>query len=60
MERSIQGSPASRNASGFLNVIYHARSNLLFSIEYRRLWTSGFYDPRQTAGHVSISSGIVF
>ena len=58
--RSIEGSPASRNASGFLNVIYQARSNLLFSIEYRRLWTSSFYTPKQTADHVSFSSGIVF
>ncbi|HYL73799.1 MAG TPA: hypothetical protein VEU96_06315 [Bryobacteraceae bacterium] len=60
LSRSIEGSPASRNASGFLNVIYQPRSNLLFSIEYRRLWTSSFYDPKQTADHVSISSGIVF
>lgn len=60
LSRSIEGSPASRNASGFLNVIYQARSNLLFSIEYRRLWTASFYDQKQTADHISISSGIVF
>jgi len=59
-QRAIEGSPLSRNANGFFNVIYQARSNLLFSVEYRRLWTSGFYDPRQIANHVSITSGIVF
>ena len=59
-QRAIEGSPFGRNANGFFNVIYQARSNLLFSVEYRRLWTSGFYDPRQIANHVSITSGIVF
>lgn len=56
----IPGSPISRNASGFANVIYQARSNLLFSVEYRRLWTYGFYDPRRTASHISFTSGIAF
>ena len=50
----------SRNASGFLNTIFQARSNLLFSVEYRRLWTYGFYSPRRTADQISITSGIAF
>jgi hypothetical protein len=58
--RIIEGSPGSRNASGFVNAIYQPRSSLLFSVEYRRLWTSRFYDPKQAARQVSISSGIVF
>ncbi|PYR43392.1 MAG: hypothetical protein DMF95_25900 [Acidobacteria bacterium] len=49
-----------RNASGFLNVIYQARSNLLFSVEYRRLWTTGLDDATRTADHVSFSTGIAF
>jgi hypothetical protein len=53
-------SPVSRNANGFLNVIYTARSNLLFSLEYRRLWTSYFIGPQRTADHVSIGAGIIF
>jgi hypothetical protein len=60
LQRSIDGSPVSRNSSGFLNVIFQARSNLMFSLEYRRLWTESFYDPKQRADHISVSSGIVF
>jgi len=52
--------PPVRNASGFANVIFTARSNLLFSLEYRRLWTAPFYNPRSTAGYISLSSGIAF
>jgi len=59
-KRTIEGSPSSRNVSAFVNWIYQPRSNLMFSVEYRRLWTSGFYDPRQRADHVSVSSGVVF
>jgi len=58
--RIIDGSIASRNASGFFNVIYQPRSSLLFSVEYRRLWTSRFMDPKQVADQVSVSSGVVF
>jgi len=54
------GSFVSRNASGFLNAIYTARSNLLFSVEYRRLWTTGFYSPRRTADQISVTTGIAF
>ncbi len=49
-----------RNASGFANVIYQPRSSLLFSLEYRRLWTSGLSLTPQTASQVSVSSGISF
>jgi hypothetical protein len=56
----IPGTPVSRNASGFVNAIYQPRSNLLFSVEYRRLWTYGFNDPRRTAAHMSITTGIAF
>jgi hypothetical protein len=55
-----QRASVSRNTSGFFNVIYQPRSILLFSAEYRRLWTSGFDGSKRVADHVSLSSGIVF
>jgi len=57
---SVDESAVNRNASGFLNVIYQARSNLLFSVEYRRLWTTSLDDATRTADHVSFSTGIAF
>lgn len=57
---SLDPSAVNRNGSGFLNAIYQARSNLLFSVEYRRLWTTGFDDVQHTADHISLSTGIVF
>ena len=57
---STGGPQLNRNTSGFVNAIYQARSNLLFSIEYRRLWTAGLNAATSTADHVSVSTGIVF
>jgi len=57
---SVNGSAVNRNASGFLNAIYQARSNLLFSVEYRQLWTASPDEATRTAGHVSFSTGIGF
>ena len=54
------GSAVNRNGSGLLNTIYQARSNLLFSIEYRRLWTTGLDDVTRTADHVSLTAGVAF
>jgi hypothetical protein len=54
------GSAVNRNTSGLLNTIYQARSNLLFSIEYRRLWTTGLDDVTRTADHVSLTAGVAF
>jgi hypothetical protein len=54
------GNSFGRNASGFVNVIYHARSNLLMSIEYRRLWTSQLYRPNATADQVNLGAGVMF
>ena len=49
-----------RNASGLVNLIFQPRSNLVFSIEYRRLWTSRFWEPVSTAGHIGLGAGIIF
>ena len=53
-------SPLKRNASALLNSIYQARSNLLFSVEYRRLWTTSLGDETHIADHVSVAAGVVF
>jgi hypothetical protein len=52
--------PVRRNASGFVNAIYQARSNILLSIEYRRLWTTGLDDARRAADQISVGAGVVF
>jgi hypothetical protein len=49
-----------RNKSTFFNGIYRARSNLLFSLEYRRLWTADVYSARETANHLNLGIGILF
>lgn len=49
-----------RNASGSANIIYQPRNNLMFSIEYRRLWTSPFDEPQHRAHHIGIGAGILF
>ena len=49
-----------RNASAFINGIYRARSNLLFSIEYRRLRSATFGGATHTAGHLSVGGGVGF
>ena len=56
----VDGSAVGRNASGFLNAIVQARSSVLLSVEYRRLWTTGFDDVKRIAGQVSFSAGIGF
>ena len=57
---SAGASSVNRNASGFLNAIYQARSNLVLSVEYRRLWTAGLDDVARRADHVSVSAGVGF
>ena len=49
-----------RNQGVFANVIYRPRSDLLFSLEYRRLKTFSIYDYDSTAGQVNLGMGILF
>jgi hypothetical protein len=49
---------ADRGAFG--NVIYHPRSDLLLSMEYRRLRTFTIYDNSYQAGQVNMSVGVLF
>jgi hypothetical protein len=49
-----------RNRSAFLNFIYRPRSDLLFSVEYRRLQTISVSGNSETAGHINVSMGVLF
>ncbi len=49
-----------RNQSGFFNLIFRARSNVLFSAEYRRLWTFSTYETKHQAGVINLSMGVLF
>lgn len=51
---------ASRNASGFVNLIYQARSNLFFTVEYKRLWTRRFDGRAWLADHINLGGAIAF
>jgi hypothetical protein len=59
--QGVYGTLLSKNFSPFVNFIYQIRSDLLFSVEYRRLQTSILYDTTlQTANHVNLSLGYLF
>ncbi len=57
---SYVSSQVSRNQTGFFNFIYHARSNVLFSAEYRRIWTSELYENQHNANAINLSMGVLF
>lgn len=57
---SDEAPSASRNASDLFNVIYQLRSNLFFSVEYRRLWTTRFDGRSWLADHLNLAGGIAF
>jgi hypothetical protein len=49
-----------RNETASLNTIYHVRSNVLVSLEYRRLRTTSIGNRRSLADHISLNTGIAF
>jgi regulator of replication initiation timing len=49
-----------QNRSALVNFVYHARSNVLFSSEYRRLQTFVIDSGNQSAGQVNIMMGVLF
>ena len=51
---------AIRNSTGMANFIYQPRSNLLFSVEYHRIWTSRAIEGISRAGQVNVGAGILF
>ena len=64
--RRFPGSPSyfggalTRNLTPFVNFIYQPRSDVLFSIEYRRLQTYTLDSSVSTANHVAASVGYIF
>lgn len=55
------GDPTLTRNQGMLgNVIYRPRSDLLFSLEYRRLKTFSIYNYNSTAGQVNLGMGVLF
>lgn len=57
---SYVASGLGRNESGFFNVIYRPRSNIVFSAEYRKLWTFETYETLHRAGLINLSMGVLF
>jgi hypothetical protein len=57
---ALYGQLISRNFTPFVNFIYHARSNVLFSAEYRRLQTSNLDSNVETANQIGLSVGYIF
>jgi hypothetical protein len=57
---SYPGPLIGRNQSAFVNGIYHLRSNLMFSAEYRRLRTAQSQPGIFTANQVSLSAATLF
>ena len=58
--QSYISSSITRNSSAFANIIYHPRSNLILSLEYRRLWTLEIDDGPYDANQVNIGIGVLF
>jgi hypothetical protein len=54
------GSSLSRNLSPFVNFIYRVRSDVLFSVEYRRLQTYSLDNNPYNANQTGISLGYLF
>jgi hypothetical protein len=57
---ALYGQLISRNMTPFVNFIYHLRSNILFSAEYRRLQTYNLDSNLETANQVGLSVGYIF
>jgi hypothetical protein len=49
-----------QNRAALVNFVYHARSNLLFSSEYRRMQTFMIDKANQSAGQVNLMMGVLF
>lgn len=53
-------SAPARNRGSFVNFVYRPYSNLLFSGEYRRLWTFPVSGASQTADQINLMMGVLF
>ena len=57
---SYYGVSLSKNVSPFVNIIYRMRSDVMMSVEYRRLKTYVVNDDAYTANHINFSLGYLF
>ena len=57
---STVNSSVARNRSAMVNVIARPRSDLVLSLEYRRLRTFDVQRTSQTADHINLSAGVLF
>jgi regulator of replication initiation timing len=57
---SYYGPLQARNFTPFINFIYRLRSDVLFSVEYRRLQSYGLDANPNTANYVNVSLGYLF
>jgi hypothetical protein len=57
---SIYGVPYTRNLSPLANFIYTLRSDILFSLEYRRMQTTLLDSGSNSANHFNMSIGYIF
>jgi hypothetical protein len=57
---SYAGAIWTRNRSGFANVIYRPRSDVLFSAEYRQIETNSITSGLSGAGHLNLMMGVLF
>ena len=49
-----------RNRTGFANMVYRPKSNLLLSVEYRKIWTWRYIGPGDRADQVNVAAGVSF
>jgi hypothetical protein len=49
-----------RNRAAFVNTIYRPKSNLLFSVEYRKIWTYSYTGVGNRADQVNVAAGVSF
>jgi hypothetical protein len=49
-----------RNRAAFVNTVYRPKSNLLFSVEYRKIWTYSYTGAGNRADQVNVAAGVSF
>lgn len=54
------GTVFARNRAAFVNTIYRPKSNLLFSLEYRKIWTYPYVGNGNRADQVNAAAGVSF
>jgi hypothetical protein len=57
---SVYSESYTRNLSPLVNFIYQVRSDILFSMEYRRMQTSVLDSGSNSANHINLSLGYIF